>query len=58
MGVAQGVSPGTTTHRPPPAVGRRQRRRHTAGEDSGGRGSYSGNYQRAVMFLWLPSLLL
>ncbi len=35
MCVAQGVSPGTTTHRPPPAVYCRQRQRHTAGGDSG-----------------------
>ncbi len=35
MCVAQGVSPGTTTHRPPPAVCRRQRRPHTAREIQG-----------------------
>ncbi len=35
MGVAQGVSPGTTKHRPPPAVCRRRWRRHTAGKIQG-----------------------
>ncbi len=36
MCVAQGVSPGTTAHRPPPAVCRRQRRGEIQGADAQG----------------------